>query len=121
MLAIQDPLERFLAGIDLVVCFEAEIHGLAMALYRLLHQDEAIAAAFEERMASRREVLRRLLEPLAANGRLTDNWSLDEIVDILWEATAPSSYEHFICERGWCPDRFRDWIRRLARSFLVSP
>ncbi len=116
--AIADPIARLEATLGLVTDFEKEIHAVAMALNRLALTDAEVRTAFEDRMAERRRALRACLEPLEAAGRLRPEWRLEEAVDLLWEISAPSSYEHLVIERGWSPKRFRDWLVWAARSLL---
>ena len=106
------------ATLALTADYQAEIHGVSMALVRLSESDEDVRAALEDRMRRRRRGLGALVERLAKEGRLYKEWSNAEVVDALWEAGAPSSYQHLVVERGWKPVRYRDWLIWLARSFL---
>lgn len=54
---------------------------------------------------------------LAAQGRLLGDLGVEELVDVLWGAGAPSR-EHLVVERGWAPKRFEQWVVRLARGFV---
>ena len=116
-LAHDDPARQLEAVLALSADYQAEIHGVAMALLRLSDADADVRAAFDDRMQVRRHGLRAIVERLAAAGRLKKEWSHDEIVDALWEASAPTSYHHLVVERGWKPARYAEWLVWLARSF----
>ena len=113
------PDDRLEAVLRLMACYNGEIHATAMAVARQAHDDPDLRAAFEDRMARRRADLRQLLEPLRREGRLHGAWSLEEAVDVLWDLTAPSSYQHLVVERGWTPERFADWVVWSARALLA--
>ncbi len=113
------PVERLEATLRLMARYNGEIHAIAMAFARQAHDDPDLRAAFEDRMARRRAALRGLLEPLAREGRLRSGWSLEEATDLLWELSAPSSYEHLVVERDWPPERFSDWLLWSARALLA--
>lgn len=118
--AVEDPGERLLATVAMAAEFEPEVHGIALALARQAAGDAEAAAAVEDRMAHRRHGLRDPIEALAASGRLAGDFTVEEVVDLLWEAGAPSSYEHLVVERGWSPRRWSQWQLRLASTFVRS-
>ena len=89
-----------------------------MALVSLSDTDADVRAALEDRMQLRRRGFAAIVKRIAADGRLRPEWSAGEVVDALWEAGAPSSYQHLVVERGLKPSRFRDWLVWLERSFL---
>lgn len=114
----EDPALQLEAALALTADYQREIHGVAMALARLSDADEEVRAAFDDRMQARRRGLAAVVKRLAAEGRLAQGWSNTEIVDALWEAGAPSSYQHLVVERGWKPSRYGEWLIWLARTFI---
>jgi AcrR family transcriptional regulator len=113
-----DPVEQLERTLALGAQYEAEIHGVAMAFLRLHAEDEDVRAAFENRMERRRQSYAAIVRRIALAGRLRKDWSIREIVDALWEAGSPSSYQHLVVERGWTPSRYGEWLIWLGRSFL---
>ncbi|MBC7174445.1 MAG: TetR/AcrR family transcriptional regulator [Polyangiaceae bacterium] len=113
-----DPIELLKRTLGLMATYQSEIHGVAMALVHLAEHDEDVRAALEDRMQRRRQGLAAIVKRLAAAGFLRKGWSQKEIVDVLWEAGAPSSYQHLVVERGWKPGRYRDWLIWIAMSFV---
>ena len=113
-----DPVERLEAALRLIATYQRQIHTVAMALAHHAATDPDSRAALDDRMEARRRLLRQLVEPLATAGRLHPDWTPDEIVDLLWEASAPTSYHHLVVERHWPPDRYQTWLITLARTLL---
>jgi hypothetical protein len=114
----RDAEAQLLAVMRLMAEYQPRIHRVAMALLRLGGTDDQVRAALEDRMEHRRRGLRGVLADLSDGGRLRADWSLEEAVDVLWEAGAPSSFEHLVVERGWSSERYGDWLQWLARSLL---
>lgn len=90
-----------------------------MALATLAATDADARAAFEDRMARRRGGLLEGLRAVKRQGRLARGWKVEQVADALWEAGAPSSYQHLVVERGWSGEAFERWLLHLGRSFLV--
>jgi AcrR family transcriptional regulator len=118
VMACEEAVQQLEAAQALTADYQPKIHGVAMALLQLSESDEEVRAALEDRMQQRRHSLAVIVDQLASQGRLGPEWSASEMVDALWEAGAPSSYQHLVVERGWKLERFRDWLIWQARSFL---
>lgn len=121
VMAIQDPVEQLTAVLDLTAIFEPKVHGLAMTLHHEAAGDPAIAAAYEDRMQHRRGGLHATLSAIHAQGRLRDEWEVSEVVDVLWEAQSPTTYDHLVVERGWSTQRWMMWVHTLASWFVLPP
>lgn len=117
--ACPDPVEALELTVRLTATYEPKIHGVAMALTRLAPSDPDAAAALEDRMRMRRAGLTEILRKLEERGKLAPDWTVRQVADVLWEASAPSSYEHLVVERGWSVKTFERWLVHLGRSFLV--
>jgi AcrR family transcriptional regulator len=119
ILACPDPVEVLERMLKLTVTFEPKIHGVALALTRLAASDPDAAAALEDRMQLRRGGFVEILGAIEKQGRLGTGWTVRQIADVLWEASAPSSYEHLVVERGWSAKTYERWLLHLGHSFLV--
>lgn len=115
---ISDPVEALEGAMRLMASFEPQLHGVAMALASLAPTDPDAKAAFEDRMDRRRTGLLQLVRAVQRRGRLIRGFSAQRVADVLWEAGAPSSYEHLVVERGWSPREFERWLVHLAHSFV---
>lgn len=116
--ACADPVESLEKGLSLTATYQAEIHGVAMALATLAASDPDARAAIDDRMTLRREGLVTVLRAVQRSGRLSPDWPLAKVADVLWEAGAPSTYQHLVVERGWSVKDYERWLLYLARTFL---
>lgn len=113
-----DPVEALERSLRLSASYQPRIHGVAMALATLAMTDPDARAAFEDRMHYRREGLLAILRVIHKSGRLVPGWTVAKVADALWEAAAPSSFQHLVIERGWSPKDFERWLLHVGRSFL---
>lgn len=116
--AVADPADRLVATVAMSASFEPEVEGIVRAMVRQAAQDPEVAAAIEDRMVHRRAGLREVVALLAEQGRLAGDFTVDEVVDLLWEAGAPTSYQHLVVERGWAHERWSQWLVQLAEGFV---
>jgi hypothetical protein len=71
-------------------------------------------AAWEERMASRRNLYRGVVERLDRDGLLLSDWDVETATDIVWALTSWQLWEQLVVDRAWSK---RDYLRHL-RAFL---
>ena len=63
-----------------------------------------------------------LAEHLAESGVLASGRSMQEARDELWALGAVEVYELLVGQRGWSPDRYRDWLVDVwANRLLAEP
>ncbi|MDL9936326.1 TetR family transcriptional regulator [Gordonia sp. ABSL1-1] len=91
-----------------------ELQGRLAPLFLVLR--EAAAAEIELRelwqqiTRRRAQNMRVLAGELAAAGGMRTDLSVDEVADIIWTMNSSEYYAMLVAERGWTPDRFREWI-----------
>lgn len=68
----------------------------------------------------RRSGQRAVVEEWARLGALGPGRDPVEAADVLWAMTGPEVYDLFVQERGWEPERFRDWLLTALRRDLFS-
>jgi AcrR family transcriptional regulator len=76
-----------------------------------------LARQIEER---RRTNGARLVAYLAERGALRQDVDADAAADILWTLTAYDAYRALVVERGWQPERYQAWLRRVLMSELLA-
>lgn len=81
--------------------------------------DPDIAAAWENRMAARRQVHRAVVQRIADEGRLADGWDVDNAATMTYAVTLPRLWEELVVERGWSTERYREHVARLLQRALV--
>lgn len=112
-------LERLEAYVEFWGNYLPEIHGIALALLAARETDEAVAAAWDDRMGVVHEACRNIVEQLHRDGMLAHGWSLDEATDLLWTMLSIRNWESLTIERGWPNDRYVVRVQELTRRAFV--
>ncbi len=108
---ILEPIVRAWLG------YLPHILPVASALEAAKVNDDAGAAAFQERMADLLSLCRFGLERADAEGLLQDGWTVDTAADWVWARLHVSEWQHVVVERGWEPEAF---VERTVRSILME-
>src|SRR5919112_5620453 len=96
-----------------------EIYGIARALLAARETDEAVAAAWDDRMGVVREACKDIVGRLERDGVLAPGWSSDEAGEMLWSLLSIGNWEDLTLERGWPVDRYVDRMKEVARRAFV--
>ena len=96
-----------------------EVYGMAKALLAARETDEAVAAAWDDRMGAVRESCRVAIEALHRDGMLAPEWSRDEAVDLMWTILAVRNWEQFTIECGWSSSQYVGRMQKLLKRALV--
>lgn len=100
----------------------ARISGLYLALRGAAEVDEEARTLYETWERERREAMRGGPVPrLVAHGTLREGLTADEAADLLAILIAPSTYHSLVVDRGWKPERFRDWFLDTILQTIMAP
>ena len=129
VLGLGERLRRYRAAVDGVERLEAyvefwgryipEIYGIARALLAERETDEAVAAAWDDRMRAVYDACRDIIEKLRRDGTLAPGWPTDEAADLLWTMLSIRNWESLTRERGWSVDHYVDRMRDLTKRVFV--
>lgn len=98
------------------------IIGFTRQAEALRHTDDAVAAAWEDRMAGRRVAHHEIVERLADEGELADGWDIDSGALLFYTVTLPRLWDELVVEQGWTIEKYREHVTRLlVRGFLADP
>lgn len=110
-------------ALDALVTVHAEYHPVAYPVARILmtgrHDDEALQAAWGDRMAGRHNLNRSVIEWLAREGRLAPDWNIDLATDLLWSFTSWQLWEQLVVDRGWSKEDYLTHLRTVLRQTLL--
>ena len=110
--------------LDAFVAFWAEhvplVYGIASALLAARDTDEAVAAAWEDRMATVREGCRSIVTLLESEGRLVPDLSVDEATDLLWTLLSIRNWDSLVQECGWSTQAYVAHMQALLVRALVA-
>lgn len=107
--------------VDLVATLTPRVHRTALVLDSARATEPDAAAAWDDRMASRRRRCRRLVTRLREEGRLAPSWSPEEAADFMWAASSMRVWEDLVVRRRWSRRRFRRHLGRVLEQTLVVP
>jgi AcrR family transcriptional regulator len=115
-------VERLEAFVEFWGNYIPEIYGIARALLAARETDEAVAAAWDDRMAVVREACRDIIGRLQRDGTLAPGWSVEEAGDLLWAVLSIGNWESLTLELGWSVDLYVKNMQELAkRAFVREP
>jgi AcrR family transcriptional regulator len=117
--AASGGVERLEAFVEFWGNYVPEIHGIARAMLAARETDEAVAAAWDDRMGVVQEACRDIVGRLERDGVLAPGWSLDETSEMLWSLLSIGNWEDLTLERGWPVDRYVDRMKEVTRRAFV--
>src|SRR5215210_8561977 len=118
--AASGGVERLEAFVEFWGNYIPEIYGIARALLAARDTDEAVAAAWDDRMFVVQEACRDIVERLRRDGMLVAGWSKEEAGDLLWAMLSIGNWENLTLERGWPVDQYVEKMQELARRAFVK-
>ena len=99
--------------------YTAKIDSVSRILELAAESDEALAAAWKDRMTGRRGHVRRIAERLGAEGQLVDGWTPEAAADLIFTVTLPGPWRVLTCVVGWSQERYADEITTLLERSIV--
>ena len=120
--AVTTGVERLEAFVEFWGNYIPEIYGIARALLAARETDEAVAAAWNDRMGVVYEACRNIIERLHRDGTLAPGWPCNEAADLLWTMLSIRNWESLTIERGWSTSRYVGLMQELTkRTFVREP
>lgn len=113
-------VEALDAGIAAYGAIEPQIYDVARVIYAARNSDEAAEAAWQDRMAARRDNIRQVTERLRAERLLAHGWTVDEAADFVWSIVSVHTYEYLVMERGWTVSQLVGRLQTIVRTILVA-
>jgi len=115
----ESGVDRLEAYVDFWGNYIPEIYGIARALLAERETDEAVAAAWDDRLRAVHDACRDIVERLRREGALGPGWATDEAADLLWTMLSIRNWESLTRERGWALDRYVDRMQDLTKRVFV--
>jgi AcrR family transcriptional regulator len=100
--------------------YTAKIDSVSRIAELAAESDEALAAAWRDRMTGRRGHVRRIAERLAAEGQLADGWTVEAAADLIFSVTLPGPWRVLTTVVGWSEERYADDITSMLERALVA-
>lgn len=110
-------------ALDAAVALHAEYHPMVYQVARVFmvgrYEDQALQAAWNERMDSRRNLYHTVVERLEEEGHLAPAWDLETATDLLLAMTSWQLWEQLVIDGGWSSEDYLDHIPTVIRQTLV--
>ncbi|CAN5621245.1 hypothetical protein BH23ACI1_BH23ACI1_32920 [soil metagenome] len=101
--------------------FSASIDPVALMLEGAQYDDEALGAAWRDRMHFRHQVHQKIVQRIADLGALAQEWPLETAADLLYALTLPGPWRELTRELGWTQSRYVDAMTLLLGKALLTP
>lgn len=112
--------EALAAMVAVHATYHERIIGFTRQAEAVRHSDPAVAAAWEDRMAGRREAHRAIIQRIADEGELADGWDVETAAILFYTVTLPRTWDELVIERGWTTEQYREHVTRLLTRALLS-
>lgn len=114
-------VEALRRWVETMSWYTEKIDGVSRVLEQGQHEDASIAAAWRNRMDRRRnDIIRTIVERMAAEGQLAKGWSVDAATDLIYVITMPGPWRELTAELGWTPARYSRHLVALLKTGLVA-
>jgi AcrR family transcriptional regulator len=100
--------------LELHAATQPGIHARSGPFNRVLREaasgDPDLADVWRQLEAQRLAGMRRIAQRLHDLGALRPGLSVQEARDLLWTVNSHAVYDLLVVQRGWSPERYRDWV-----------
>lgn len=100
--------------------FWAAVHPVAQVLEAAQHQDDALGAAWRNRMQVRQVTFAAMIQQVTDNGDLAPEWTVQEASEMLYGVAHFDTWRELTRELGWKDDRYVEAMTRLLRRALLT-
>ena len=102
-----------------------EINSRSATVYRILvsaaGSDPGAATLLAEYTRERQEGQGQIARSLARAGELRPKLKERDAADIIHALMSPEVYRLLVCDRGWHPDRYEQWLKDILINQLLPP
>ncbi|HCU97003.1 MAG TPA: TetR/AcrR family transcriptional regulator [Actinobacteria bacterium] len=121
LLADRDPRKQLsgFAGITRGIMSRTEpVHRI---LVSAAGSDPDAAALLAEQTRQRQQGQAQIARSLARAGALRPKLRERDAVDIIHALMSPEVYRLLVCDRGWSPERYEQWLKDILIDQLLPP
>jgi AcrR family transcriptional regulator len=119
VLAAPTGVEMLRRTVELHSTYSAQIDPVAEVLEAAQYRDEALGAAWRDRMDASHRVHRMIVQRIADDGQLADGWTVEDAGDLFYTFTMQAPWRELTRGLGWTPERYAENVTRLLLSSFV--
>ena len=115
-----DGVESLRRWVETMSWYTAKIDAVCRVLECGQYHDEALAAAWRNRMGRRRDdLVGWIIKRIARDGRLAPGWSVKTAADLTYTVTMPATWRELTGQLGWSHKSYaRHMTAMLLRAFV---
>jgi AcrR family transcriptional regulator len=117
--AASDGATLLEAAIRLNTEFWAQVLPVAEILEAAQHDDEALGAAWRDRMQFRQATFRAMIDTLAEHDDLAADWDIDDAAAVLYAVAHFDTWRELVQQLGWSDDHYVATISQLLQRALL--
>ena len=106
--------------IETMSWYSEKIDAVSQVLEASQYHDKALGTAWRNRMNRRQDIIRTIVERIAAEGELAEGWTIDAAVDLIYVITMVGSWRELTRELGWNQERYAEHIGEVVRSTFLN-
>lgn len=111
-------------ALDAVVHLHAEYSPVAYPVAKVLmtgrHEDEALRAAWDDRMEARRNLYRFVVQWLERDGLLSPEWDVQAATEMVYSLTSWQMWELLVLDQGWSKERYQHYLSTVLHRTLTN-
>lgn len=115
----QDGRSLLEATMRLNTTFWRQVLPVAQVLEAAQHDDDAVGAAWRDRMRFRQVTFRGIVEVLEERGELAADWDVDDAAATLYAVAHFDTWRELAVELGWSDERYVAAMTRLLVRALL--
>lgn len=112
--------EKIAIYAEAVATIHQRLAPIFLALRDAALTDEACARLWTEISERRAGNMREFAADLRATGQLRAGLTDDHVADVVWSMNAVEFWLLLVGQRGWTPQRFRDWLADAWNRLLLD-
>lgn len=93
--------EALVQTVEVAAAIAPAIDAVARIFEAAQYEDEAIATAWRKTMQGRRADYRAVIQRLANEGKLSEDWTVETETDMFYTLTLQASWRELTQELGW--------------------
>lgn len=107
------------AAMRLNAIFWEKVRPVAQVLEASQYDDEALGAAWRDRMRFRLATFRGMIETIAERDELDEDWAIDDAAATLYAVAHFDTWRELVAEIGWSDEHYVESMSRLLQRSLL--
>jgi AcrR family transcriptional regulator len=113
-------VESLRRWVETMSWYTAKIEPVTRVLEQAAESDDALAAAWRDRMTGRRGHVGRIVARIAADGELADGWTEEAAADLVFTVTLPGPWRVLTAAFGWSTERYAAEVTAMLERALLA-